>query len=128
MTATGHVTPAPSSTPGHRGTLRVLYVFAGSHRQCSVAHYLLEIVKDCTIEEVDILQRPVGGDMLAKQNREQLLEKIRSGTYDAAVWSPPCNTFSRLPYRNKKGPPPLRSAAYVRGFPVARGGQPQKYR
>ena len=76
---------------------------------CEISGY--KLVVDC----VDIKRKP-RVDLSYSKQRKKILDKIRSGCYDAILLSPPCSTFSRAPWANKKGPRPVRSFASPRGL------------
>ena len=67
------------------------------------------------MEMVDIQVRPYL-DVTLPKVREYLLNKISTGQYFAVLLSPPCSTFSRATWANRKGPRPVRSFVYPRGF------------
>ena len=74
---------------------------------------------------VDIKRRP-WIDLSNTKEREKLLEQIRQGKFDAIILSPPCSTFSRACWANRKGPgsPPghllLRQLRRVSSIPSPR--------
>ena len=76
---------------------------------CEISGY--KLVVDC----IDIKRRP-RIDLSYSKQRKKILEKIKSGYYDAVLLSPPCSTFSRAPWANRKGPRPVRSFASPRGL------------
>ena len=51
-----------------------------------------------------------------RKQRKKVLEKIRSGAYEAILLSPPCSTFTRAVWANFKGPRPVRSYEKPRGL------------
>lgn len=67
------------------------------------------------VEMVDIQVRPYL-DVTLPKVREYLLNKISTGQYYAVLLSPPCSTFSRATWANRKGPRPVRSFVFPRGF------------
>ena len=67
------------------------------------------------VEMVDIQVRPYL-DVTLPKVREYLLSKISTGQYYAVLLSPPCSTFSRATWANRKGPRPVRSFVFPRGF------------
>ena len=67
------------------------------------------------IEMVDIQVRPFL-DLTREAVQRRLLNKINSGYYFAVLLSPPCSTFSRVVWANKRGPRPVRSFAQPRGL------------
>ena len=64
---------------------------------------------------VDIQVKP-HLDLTQKAVQERLLSKIASGEYFAVLISPPCSTFSRVTWANKRGPRPVRSYVWPKGF------------
>jgi len=44
------------------------------------------------------------------------LQLIDAGLMDALIITPPCSTFSRVPWANEEGPFPLRPSECLRGF------------
>ena len=64
---------------------------------------------------MDIKRKP-RVDLSYSKQRKKILEKIRSRCYDAVLLSPPCSTFSRAPWANKRGPRPVRNFANPRGL------------
>ena len=55
-------------------------------------------------------------DVTLPKVRELLLNKVVSGRYFVVLLSPPCSTFSRATWANRKGPRPVRSFVFPRGF------------
>ena len=66
---------------------------------------------------VDIKRRP-WIDLSKPKEREKLLEQIKQGRFDAIILSPPCSTFSRACWANRKGPRPVRSYKSLRGVAI----------
>ena len=60
-------------------------------------------------------------DLSRARLRRQLLDEVQRGQFALVVASPPCSTFSRARYSGRPGPPPLRSAEFLRGFPRLNG-------
>ena len=60
------------------------------------------------VKEVDILRHGEGDDLLNGGLRSELLEEIAQGLWDVVIAAPPCNTYTRLLFANRHGPPPLR--------------------
>ena len=102
-----------------RRICRVLYVFSGRSRKNSVSSWLRKLSKqfDVTVEVemVDIQVKP-HLDITKEEVQQQLLNKIAAGRYFALLVSPPCSTFSRATWANRKGPRPVRSYVRLRGF------------
>lgn len=97
----------------------MLYLFSGRPRKNSIAAWLRKLSKKLgvtvQVEMVDIQVRP-HLDVTLSKVRDFLLSKISTGQYFAILLSPPCSTFSRAPWANKKGPRPVRSFVFPRGF------------
>ena len=68
------------------------------------------------MNEVDIL-RTNSKDLLVSHNREQIRSDVRSGEYDAAITTPPCDSTTRVQWANNDGPRPVRDATHLDGFP-----------
>jgi len=96
-----------------------LYLFAGKKRPNSVAEFLRKKSKHQLIRteiiEFDILRRK-SIDLSRHSVQQSILHQIRQGLFDVVLASPPCSTFSRATYSNKRGPRPMRSFAFPRGF------------
>ncbi|CAE8725125.1 unnamed protein product [Polarella glacialis] len=108
---------------------KVLYLFAGDHRKCSLKECLSALFgkkegkalkKSFTVllvfEEWDIL-RGDEFDLSKKTVQENLNAKITAGVYDYVLMSPPCNSWTRVLFANRWGPSPVRSAQHPWGFP-----------
>ena len=97
--------------------MRILYLFSGRQRKTSVATVLKQLLGDqVQIDEVDILLSSEH-DMTNAKHRQDVLEALRKGLYDAVLITPPCSTWSRVRGANFRGPPMLRSREHVWGFP-----------
>ena len=98
---------------------RVLYIFSGRPRKNSVSSWLKKLSKHLGIavevEMVDIRVRPFL-DLTDHGTQQRLLNKIAAGRYFAVLISPPCSTFSRVTWANRKGPRPVRSFTHPRGM------------
>ena len=57
---------------------------------------------------VDIKRKP-WLDLSHTRERDRLMEQIKQGAFDAIIISPPCSTFSRACWANRRGPRPVRS-------------------
>ena len=66
------------------------------------------------IDMVDIRVRP-HLDLTKASVQKELLNKISSGFYAAIILSPPCSTFTRATFSNRRGPRPVRSYVHLRG-------------
>ena len=102
--------------------LSVLYLFAGVPRVGDVRFYMEKEAKKrettLALKEIDFRRRRRRGtNLLRGAARAKVLADIRRGCYHVVLASPPCSTFSRAHRRDDKGPNPLRSQRYPRGFP-----------
>ena len=99
--------------------IRVLYLFSGKSRKGSVSHWCSKLAKRHStaveVEMVDVKVKP-HVDLTLKSNRDKILEKIKLHKYDVIILSPPCSTFSRAPWSNRKGPRPIRSFLKPKGL------------
>ena len=73
------------------------------------------------IQEFDIL-RGAEFDLSSPSIWADLFTQVEAGSWDVLILSPPCGTFrrARFHYAGKFGPRPLRTRAYMRGFPWLR--------
>ena len=67
------------------------------------------------MDMVDIKVRP-HLDLTKDSVQRDLLNKISAGYYAAIILSPPCSTFTRATFSNRKGPRPVRSYVRLRGL------------
>ena len=67
------------------------------------------------VEMVDIKVRP-HLDLTRTAIQKKILDMIGTNKYHAIILSPPCSTFSRAPWSNRKGPRPVRSFRYPSGL------------
>jgi hypothetical protein len=124
-------TPIGSAARRKSG-IRVLYLFSGAPRKCSVADAFRELCSGACpaisvdFVEIDILQNPEEHDLRDNEKRQAILEDIARGLYDIVICSPPCNTWTRAVWGNRVGPKPVRSKAYPRGFPWLEAAGRQK--
>ena len=58
---------------------------------------------DTQVDCIDIQRKP-RIDLSKTAERDELLKATRAGAYDAILPSPPCFTFSRVPWANFRGP------------------------
>ena len=65
---------------------------------------------------VDIKVRP-HLDLTKGAVQQSLLNKIKAGVYAAIIMSPPCSTFTRATFSNRRGPRPVRTFVHLRGLP-----------
>ena len=85
----------------------VLYAFSGSDRgEGSFARHCEKLGRQVHMmdTELDAVEHDLADDRVWRRLESQL----RSGAYAAALWSPPCSTFSRVRSRGRSGPRPLR--------------------
>ena len=64
---------------------------------------------------IDIQVKPFL-DLTKREIQQRLLNKVAAGTYFALILSPPCSTFSRVTWANRRGPRPVRSYRFPRGM------------
>ena len=101
----------------------MLYLFAGTGREASVANLIRHIAKeekvpatDLCILEYDIL-RSRRHDLSLKQRQLACLTDSNGGVWDVVLRFPPCNTRGRACWGNRLGPGPRRSFEHPTGFP-----------
>ncbi|CAK0883391.1 unnamed protein product [Prorocentrum cordatum] len=94
----------PGSRVPARTHLRVLYLFSGLSRRASIKECLEEKVA-ATPLELEVVE----------------VEDVREGAYGVVIVTPPCSTFLRSLFANRRGPPPLRNAMWPLGFPWLQG-------
>jgi hypothetical protein len=101
---------------------RFVYFFSGEHRQSGLASSLREHWPDAAgeliIEEVD-LSISADHDLAGEELRTFYRKRLRAGFYHGVGCTPPCNSFSRIVWKNSFGPKPCRSRMWPRGFPWA---------
>ena len=93
---------------------RALYIFSGIKRRASIGDFLSK--KGWSVTELDIL-RNQRHDLTRKHNQDAILAKIENKQYHLLITSPPCDSFSRVKFANRLGPPPTRSKKHLRGVP-----------
>ena len=98
---------------------RILYLFSGSPRKGSVKSWATKLAAKwgvkVQVDMVDIKVRP-HLDLTKDSVQRDLLNKISAGYYAAIILSPPCSTFTRATFSNRKGPRPVRSYVHLRGL------------
>ena len=103
----------------------MLYLFAGAKRRSGLAasarKAFLGTGLKVNVEEIDVLQGGKRHDLLSKARQARLLARISRGDFALLASSPPCGTHSRARHANRRGPRPVRSDKYPRGFPWLRG-------
>ncbi|CAE7381755.1 unnamed protein product [Symbiodinium natans] len=70
---------------------------------------------EATVHCVDI-SRQARVDLATSKVRNFYLQQLRDGLYDAVLLSPPCSSFSRAVWANFRGPRPVRSSLFPRGY------------
>ena len=98
---------------------RILYLFSGSPRKGSVKSWATKLAAKwgvrVQVDMVDIKVRP-HLDLTKDSVQRDLLNKISAGYYAAIILSPPCSTFTRATFSNRKGPRHVRSYVHLRGL------------
>ena len=101
-------------------TIQVLYLFAGAERKTSVVAMLREMAAkkgwEVNATEVDI-KRGLENDLTSHALQDKILLQVSQGKFHVVICTPPCSTWSRVRCANMRGPPTLRTAQYVWGFP-----------
>ena len=101
-------------------TCKVLYLFSGCSRKGSVSFWTRKLAAKwqvkVQIDMVDIKVRP-HLDLTKGAVQQSLLNKIKAGVYAAIIMSPPCSTFTRATFSNRRGPRPVRTFVHLRGLP-----------
>jgi len=110
--------------------LRVIYLFSGAGRKGSFGECLRKEARKRTtplvVSEMDVANARRRHNFLQPAVRRKILKLIEDGGADAIVASPPCATFSRARWANRRGPKPLRSSKFLRGFLRMREGDRKK--
>ncbi len=121
--------PRPAAASRSIEVFRVFYLFAGEQRKASVKEELQVAcnAKGMRLEmtEVDIC-RGAGQDMANEEDWQKVRRQLEAGHFDCVLLTPPCSSFSRAAWANRKGPRPVRSRAHPWGFPWLRGAQRDK--
>lgn len=107
--------PIPSSS-STRSRGRVLYLFSGpAGRNDGLAAYLAAV--GIEVDECDLLNKHmVDQDLLDDSTWLRIKGRLRAGYYMFLFASPPCRSFSAA-RSSGPGPPVLRDAAHIYGFP-----------
>eukprot|EP00973_Karenia_brevis_P075057 10429593-Karenia_brevis.AAC.1 len=58
---------------------------------------------------MDLLINKWDCDIINDKVWEEVLENLGSGAYDILLVTPPCNTYSRAVFANRRGPEPFRN-------------------
>ena len=116
--ARGAQPPSHSSSSSTRFRGRVLYLFSGpSGRKDGLAAYLADM--GFQVDECDVINEHLGDqDLLDDTVWLRIKARLRDGYYVALFASPPCRSFSAA-RASGPGPPVLRDARYIYGFPKA---------
>ena len=122
-------TDLPQTTGGDDGPdqtwHRGLYLFAGGGRKGDMRDWLTKIAgarnMKIDLTEIDIVRGKKSNNLLNKVVRNSLWKRVVDEKFDFILASPPCSSFSRARKAHDKGPPPLRSTRYPRGFPWLKG-------
>ena len=111
--------------------LRILYIFAGEHRQADIGDYFRKWVAkynrhgglqlSLELTELDAKRGGSDHDLLDATRQQHLIKCIEDGYYDLVLAAPPCNSFSRATFSSKPGPPPVRDLQWPNGFPWLSG-------
>ena len=115
----------PPSSPTRNQTakpiLKVVYLFAEKRRHSDVAAFLKKAETEGGVQvelhEFDIERSPQH-DLTDTALWDKIFDTLKEGNWVLIV-SPPCNTFSRARFQNRRhpGPKPLRTRMWPRGFP-----------
>ena len=100
----------PAGAPLH---VRVLYLFAGEHRQADMGSAFRRWADEwphveVSITELDILRGGSAHDLLAPELQQEILNNIESGKFEIVLATPPCSTYSRATFTRDSGPKPTR--------------------
>ena len=97
----------------------VVYFFAGAVRKFDIRFWFEQLCVQhnyqLCMEEIDLLRPGSNNDLGILTLQEQWTANL--GKYNAVLITPPCSSFSRVTWANSRGPPPVRSANFPRGFP-----------
>lgn len=112
----GAVPQSQSSSSSTRSRGRILYLFSGpSGRKDGLAAYLAGM--GFQVDECDVINEHLGDqDLLDDTVWLRIKARMRDGYYVALFASPPCRSFSAA-RSSGPGPPVLRDAHYIYGFP-----------
>ena len=73
----------------------LLYAFSGqSYRSGSFQHWCQVLGSE--VAQLDILNDPVQHDLSDEHVWRKLMEDIKAHRFKAAIWPPPCGTFSAV--------------------------------
>lgn len=109
-------TPAVSEP---QSSFACIYFFAGVLRKFDIRFWMEQL---CTkhkfrlhMVEVDLLRPGSNNDLAIESTQTEWLDKL--GNFNAVLVTPPCSSYSRATWANNRGPCPVRSALFPRGFP-----------
>ena len=115
----GRLPVVPPSLSACQEKFCVVYFFAGALRKFDIRYWFEQLCLQHSfllcMEEIDLLRPGSNHDLGIHTLQVQWLSKL--GEYNAILVTPPCASFSRVTWANSRGPPPVRSAAFPRGFP-----------
>ena len=112
---------SPTRSQAAKPILKVVYLFAGKRRHSDVAAFLKKAETEGGVQvelhEFDIERSPQH-DLTDNALWDKIFDTLKEGNWVLIV-SPPCNTFSRARFQNRRhpGPKPLRTRMWPRGFP-----------
>lgn len=109
-------------------------LFAGAPRTAELRHFVVHDIfgefsgfeLDLAMSELDVLRGGSAHDLLQTSLRDQVLGKVAAGRWQVVVMRPPCRSWSRAVWANRRGPHPLRSAGHPWGFPWTSGADGDK--
>ena len=84
-------------------------------RQLAAAHSHLGV--QLHVEELDILRGGKDHDLLDSSRQRDIIQSIRSGKWNLVLAAPPCNTFCRAVFSDRRHPNPIRCEQWPWGFP-----------
>lgn len=100
-------------------TFKCIYFFAGIIRKFDVRFWLQQLCDKhnfiLEMEEVDLLRPGNSCDLAIVSTQESWIARLSE--FNAVLVTPPCSSFSRATWANNRGPTPVRSASFPRGFP-----------
>jgi hypothetical protein len=113
-----------NSAKGRPAEMHVLYIFAGLRRRSDIAECLQRQAPlgiTIVMTEIDILRDATEGNVLDVRVFSRITADLTAGKYACAILTPPCNTWSRATFSNKRGPCPVRDRAHPWGYPWLQG-------
>ena len=70
------------------------------------------------LEEVDVLRGGAAHDLSRASIRSHYINSVKDGDWDLVLCAPPCETWSRVLFKNRLGPSPGRSRRHPWGIPA----------